>query len=98
MKIPGKRFAVVTASVLVAAATLSVPLAGSAHALERIPNCRALLQEAADYYEEASLNFYDENQALEAGNWVDYAYYSYLEGLNDQRGDDATAYANSRGC
>ena len=53
---------------------------------------------ASDYYAESALNFYDENQALEAGDWTDYVYYSYLEALNDQKGDDATAYANSRGC
>ena len=98
MKIPGTKFALVAAPLLVAGAMLGVPLAGSAHALERLPNCGALRQVASDYYAESALDFYDENQALEAGDWADYAYYSYLEGLNDQLGDNATTYANSRGC
>jgi hypothetical protein len=98
MKIPGQKFTLIAAPLLVAAAMLGVPLAGSAHALERLPNCAALTQVASAYYAESALNFYDENQALEAGDWTDYVYYSYLEALNDQKGDDATAYANSRGC
>ena len=88
----------VAAPLLVAGVMLGVPLAGSAHALERLPNCAALNAVAAAYYEESALNFYDENQALEAGDWTDYVYYSYLEALNDQKGDDETAYATSRGC
>jgi hypothetical protein len=98
MKIPGKGLAIVAAPVLVAAALLGVPLAGSAHALERQTNCYALRLQAADYYEEASLDFYDENQALEAGDWTGYVYYSYLEALHDQEGDDVTAQANNKGC
>jgi hypothetical protein len=98
MKIPGQKFTLIAAPLLAAAAMLGVPLAGSAHALERIPNCGALRQVASNYYAQGSLDFYDANQALEAGAWIDYLYYSYLEAQADQNGDDASAYANSRGC
>jgi hypothetical protein len=98
MKIPGKRLVVIAAPVLVAAALLGVPLAGSAHALERQDLCASLRQEAFDYYQEAGLDFYDANQALEAGAWSDYLYYSYLEAKNDNMGDYVTGLANNRGC
>jgi hypothetical protein len=98
MKIPGRKFAVVAVPVLVAAATLGVPLAGSAHALARQNTCTALRQEASDYYEESHLDFYDANQALEAGAWTDYLYYSYLEGKNNDMGDYVTGLANNKGC
>ena len=98
MRIPGTKFTLVAAPLLVAGAMLAVPLAGSAHALERQNTCSALLAEAAAYYEESALNFYDENQALEAGDWADYVYYSYLEAKNDDMGDYVTGLANNRGC
>jgi hypothetical protein len=98
MRIPGKKFALVSAPLLVAGVMLGVPLAGSAHALERQPNCGALRQVASDYYAEGALDFYDANQALAAGAWIDYLYYSYLEAQADRNGDDASTYATSRGC
>jgi hypothetical protein len=98
MKIPGKKFALVAAPLLVAGGMLGVPLAGSAHALERPPDCHALRAEAKYDYESAGIASWDANAALEAGDWSDYLYYSYLEALNDQKGDDATTWANSHGC
>ena len=98
MKIPGKGLAVVAAPVLVAAALLGVPLAGSAHALQRQTSCQILLDNASYYAEQSLLDFYDENQALEAGDWVGYVYYSYLEAQADDMYDYVIAQANNRGC
>jgi hypothetical protein len=98
MKIPGKRLALVAAPLVVAGAMLGVPLAGSAHAMQRQTTCAMLLQDASDYSELAGLAFYDENQALEAGAWTDYLYYSYLEAKYDDMYDYAITQANNRGC
>jgi len=98
MKIPGKKFALVTAPLVVAAVMLGVPLAGSAHALQRQTTCQLLLEEAYNYYDEAHTDFYYEDRAEEAGNWASYFYYSYLAGLNTQLGDDASHQANNLGC
>jgi hypothetical protein len=98
MKIPGKKFALVAAPLLVAGGMLGVPLAGSAHAAERLPDCGAIRAQAQYYYESAGIYSGDASYALEAGDWRDYIYYSYLEALNDQRGDDETAWANNHGC
>lgn len=98
MRIPGQKFALVAAPLLVAGAMLGVPLAGSAHALERQDTCTSLRQEAFDYYDEANTDFYYANRALEAGAWTDYLYYSYLEAKNDDMGDYVTGLANNRGC
>jgi hypothetical protein len=98
MKIPSRKFALVAAPLVAAAAMLGVPLAGSAHALQRQTTCALLLQDAADYSELAGLAFYDENQALEAGAWTDYLYYSYLEAKYDDMYDYVITQANNRGC
>jgi hypothetical protein len=98
MKIPGKKFVLVTAPLVAAAAMLGVPLAGSAHALQRQTTCQLLLQEANDYYQEGFTDFYYANEALAAGNWTDYLYYSYLEAKNDDMGNYVTGLANNRGC
>lgn len=98
MRIPGKKFALVAAPLLVAGGLLGVPLAGSAHAMQRQTTCAMLLQDASDYSELAGLAFYDENQALEAGAWTDYLYYSYLEGKYDDMCDYVITQANNRGC
>jgi hypothetical protein len=57
-----------------------------------------LLQDISYYEDQANLAFYDENQALEAGNWTDYLYYSYLEAKNEDMENYAMAQANNRGC
>ena len=98
MRIPGTKCAFVAAPLLVAGVMLGVPLAGPAHAAQRQTTCALLLQDASDYSELAGLAFYDENQALEAGAWTDYLYYSYLEAKYDDMYDYVIAQANNRGC
>jgi hypothetical protein len=98
MNVTGKKLALVTAPVVVAAAVLGVPLAGSAHAAQRQTTCALLLQEVSYYEDQANLAFYDENQALEAGNWTDYLYYSYLEAKNEDMENYVMGQANNRGC
>lgn len=98
MKIPGKKFALVVGPLVAAAAMLGVPMAGSAHALEKLPNCGMLQAQVQDYYNEAALDFYDANQANDRGDWLAWGYYSALEAQNDQAGDALSRYASSRGC
>lgn len=98
MKIPSRKFALVAAPLVVAGAILGVPLAGSAHAAQRQTTCALLLQDVSYYEDQANLAFYDENQALEAGNWTDYLYYSYLEAKNEDMENYVMAQANNRGC
>ena len=98
MRIPGKKFALVTAPLLVAGGLLGVPLAGSAHAMGRQTTCAMLLQDISYYEDQANLAFYDENQALEAGSWTDYLYYSYLAAKDGDMADYASHQASNLGC
>jgi hypothetical protein len=98
MKIPGKKFGLVVGPLVAAAAMLGGPMAGSAHALERPPNCGLLQAQVQDHYNEAALDFYDANQADDRGDWLAWAYYSALENQNDQAGDALSQYAASKGC
>jgi hypothetical protein len=98
MKIPGRKFTLIAAPLLVAGAMIGVPLAGSAHALQRQTTCQMLIQQAADYSEQSLLDFYDEQQALEAGDLAEYIYYSIQEAKDDDMYDYLISQANNRGC
>jgi hypothetical protein len=78
----------VTAPILAAAAMLGVPLAGSAHALERIPNCGVLRAQDMDYYTEAS----------DRGDWLAWAYYNGLRFKMSKPATPCPNYAASKGC
>ena len=98
MKIAGKGLAVVAAPVLMAAALLGVPLAGSAHALERLPNCAALNAEAEAHYEDSIIALLNEYDALQAGDVGDYIYYAIQAARDEDLGNSVSAYANNHGC
>jgi hypothetical protein len=98
MKIPGRKFALVAGPLVAAAAMLGVPLAGSAQALSRLPNCGVLSAQVSEYYNEAHLDFYDATQANDRGDWLAWGYYSALETQNTQAGDALASYAAIKGC
>jgi hypothetical protein len=98
MKIPGKKFALVAAPLVVAASMLGVPLAGSAHAVDRQGICNSLRDSLSYYSEQTGLDDYDENQALEAGAWTDYLYYCFLEARDDALYNYVLGEFNNRGC
>jgi hypothetical protein len=98
VKFPSKKFALVAAPLLVTGALLGVPLAGSAHALQREDPCLYYRDQASNYFDEYATDFYFANQALQGGDVGEYAYYSYQELLNEDMYHYYNGLANKRGC
>lgn len=99
MQVPGRKFALLTGPLVVAAAMLAVPLAGPAQALSKTgPDCSAIMEQVEYYWNESKLDTYDAQVANDHGDWFMAAYYDARADYNEGKGNELYSSLASRGC